>query len=39
MASVIRKALLNWRAGHYPMHALRLARLLGRISKLQRRLK
>lgn len=39
MASVIRKAVLNWRAGHYPMHALRLARLLGKISKLQRRIR
>jgi hypothetical protein len=39
MASVIRKALLNWRAGHCPMHALRLALLTDQILKIKRRTK
>lgn len=35
---MIRAALRHWRAGHSPLHALRLAHLLDTISKLNRRI-
>jgi hypothetical protein len=36
---MIRAALRNWRAGHRPMHALRLAVLDQQILKLKRRIR